>query len=213
MSDEANLYSGLAAAYVRGMLPDLGASSNAEAIAIGRSRGLKLYPFKRSAELPRVRAVLGVLRNLAPTNLLDIGSGRGVFLWPLLDAFAGLAVTAIDIADHRVDMLAAVRRGGIERLSVERMDVTALACADRTFDVVTVLEVLEHLERPEAAAREVLRVGRRAVIASVPSREDNNPQHIRLFDRASLTELFAGAGARRIKIDYVLNHMICVVTP
>jgi hypothetical protein len=78
--------------------------------------------------------------------------------------------------------------------------------------VVTVLEVLEHLERPEAAAREVLRVARRAVIASVPSREDNNPQHVRLFDRASLTALFAGAGARRIKIDYVLNHMICVAT-
>jgi ubiquinone/menaquinone biosynthesis C-methylase UbiE len=156
--------------------------------------------------------VLGVVRGLAPMNLLDVGSGRGVFLWPLLDEFSGLAVTAVDIADHRLDMLAAVRRGGVERLSVERMDVTALTFADRSFDVVTVLEVLEHLERPEAAAREVLRVARRAVIASVPSREDNNPQHVRLFDRASLTALFAGAGARRIKIDYVLNHMICVAT-
>lgn len=41
--------------------------------------------FKRTAALPRVRKVLGILHGLGPESVLDVGSGRGVFLCPLLD--------------------------------------------------------------------------------------------------------------------------------
>ncbi len=56
-------------------------------IQIGKERDLRLHRFKKSMELPRVRKVLGILKGIQPQNLLDIGSGRGVFLWPLLNEF------------------------------------------------------------------------------------------------------------------------------
>src|SRR5262245_47233631 len=62
----------------------------------GQAAGLRMHKFKRAIELPRVRRSLGALRSLAPESLLDVGSGRGVFLWPLLDAFPELPVTTID---------------------------------------------------------------------------------------------------------------------
>jgi 2-polyprenyl-3-methyl-5-hydroxy-6-metoxy-1,4-benzoquinol methylase len=204
------MYGAIAAAYVRGVLPEVTTTDTGEAIASGQARGLDLHRFKRTSVLPRVRSVLGILRTLAPESLLDIGSGRGAFLWPLLDAFPGLKVTATDLLDHRVEMLEAIRRGGIDHLRVAKADVTDLPHAVHSFDVVTVLEVLEHLDHPEAAARQAVRVARRAVIASVPSKPDNNPEHIQLYDRVTLAALFERAGARRVKIDYVLNHMICV---
>jgi 2-polyprenyl-3-methyl-5-hydroxy-6-metoxy-1,4-benzoquinol methylase len=76
---------------------------------------------------------------------------------------------------------------------------------------VTVLEVLEHVEDPLAVAREAVRVARRFVIASVPSKEDDNSGHIRPFDARSLSALFAEAGARRVSVEYVPGHMVCLV--
>jgi 2-polyprenyl-3-methyl-5-hydroxy-6-metoxy-1,4-benzoquinol methylase len=100
--------------------------------------------FKVNSELPRVQRILGILRGLAPENLLDVGSGRGTFLWPLLAAFPELPVTAVDSSERRSSDLAAVRRGGIERLNVVRMDAEHPVFVAGSFDVVTILEVLEH---------------------------------------------------------------------
>jgi len=91
-----------AAAFVRGKLADAPDLPPADLVRHGLKAGLRLHKFKRTSGLPRVRRVLGVLRGLAPADLLDVGSGRGVFLWPLLDAFPELRVTAIDRNPQRV---------------------------------------------------------------------------------------------------------------
>jgi len=206
-------YAQFAAAYVRGILAVEDGATDAELITRGRGEGLKLHRFKRTMDLPRVRAVIGALRGIQPQSLLDVGSGRGVFLWPLLDAFPDLDVAAIDILEHRRAVLEAVGAGGIARLSVHDMDVTDLGFEDDSFDVVTVLEVLEHLKQPERAVLEVVRVARRFVVASVPSKEDDNPEHIQLFDGAALKRMFAEAGARNTTVTYVRGHIICVAAP
>jgi ubiquinone/menaquinone biosynthesis C-methylase UbiE len=214
--DDIRYYLDLAAAFVRGRLPDAPDLPPAELVEYGRGHGLRVHKFKRSAELPRVRKVLGVLHSLGPSSLLDIGSGRGAFLWPLLDAFPELPATALDRSPQRVADLEAVRWGGIERLTPVSGDVTALDFPDAAFDVVTILEVLEHLPDAAAGAREVLRVCERFVVASVPSKPDDNPEHVRLYTAETLTELFENAAADlgvmvTVKCEYVLNHIVAVV--
>jgi 2-polyprenyl-3-methyl-5-hydroxy-6-metoxy-1,4-benzoquinol methylase len=181
-----------------------------EVIVRGRAAGLKLHRFKRTAALPRVRAVLGMLHGLVPQSLLDIGSGRGAFLWPLLEAFPDLRVTVVEPNERRFRHLEAVRKGGIERLSTVRADAVSLLETDSAFDIVTALEVLEHQDDPLPLARAAIHLARRFVIASVPSKADNNPEHVQLFDRQSLTALLTEAGAEAVRIDYVLNHMIAL---
>lgn len=208
--DGTRYYEALAAAFVRGRLGVSG-GTDADVIERGQAAGLKLHKFKRQAELPRVRRVLGTLHGLMPENLLDVGSGRGTFLWPLVNEFPSMPVLAVDEAERRVADIHAVRRGGVERLDAAQMDACSLALGPRSRDVVTVLEVLEHLERPEEAAAEALRVARRFVVASVPAHEDDNPEHIQLFDERSLGRLFESAGAGRVSFERVLNHLIAVV--
>ena len=201
----------LAAAFVRGKVSGLSTDlSCEELIRIGLGRGLRLHKFKRSAELPRVRKVLGILQGLRPSSLLDIGSGRGAFLWPLLDAFPQLEVTAVDLNQTRVDDINSVGAGGVFNLRALRMDASGIDLEDNYVEVVTALEVLEHLASPERAAIEAVRVAGKFVIASVPSKEDDNPEHVQLFDKHGLESLFLAAGARSVKIDFVLNHMIAV---
>lgn len=211
--DSERYFVDLAAAFVRGRRPDLAADAGDrdELIERGRAEGLSLHKFKRSSTLPRVRRVLGVLRGLMPMRLLDVGSGRGVFLWPLLDSFPRLEVTALDLDPIRVRDLRAVRDGGVSRLRALRGDVESLPLADAEVEVATALEVLEHLERPEPAAAELLRVARDFIVASVPSGPDDNPQHIQLFTPDRLRSMFLDAGARRVQIEHVPGHMIAVI--
>ena len=195
-------------AFIRGRLQPEGELDADALYRLGGEAGLRLHKFKRATILPRVQRVFGVLRQLWPTDLLDVGSGRGVFLWPLLDTFADLRVHCLDIRPDRVSDLQAVHAGGIGRLTTEVADITATALPDGSYDGVSVLEVLEHLERPADAVREAVRLARRFVIASVPSQPDDNPEHIHLFDGPAPEAMFRAAGIERVSVDTVLNHIV-----
>jgi 2-polyprenyl-3-methyl-5-hydroxy-6-metoxy-1,4-benzoquinol methylase len=225
MREDTPLYTRLTAAYVRGKLRHIPGVDHAlvdvpldslddaqfeTLVRLGRAHELQLQRFKRTMGLPRVAKVLGVLKGIIPTELLDIGSGRGAFLWPLLDAFPWLSVTALDTLGYRVADIQAVHDGGVACLSAVHGDATQLPFDDAQFDVVTLLEVLEHIPDTVAALDEVCRVARRFVVLSVPSKPDNNPEHIHLFDAAQLEVLLHGVGVGHVRFAYVPGHLIAV---
>ena len=178
---------------------------------IGQQREIPLYRFKRGhEELPRVRAVLGTLKNIYPESLVDVGSGRGVFLFPFLDAFPWCQVTSLDVLPHRVEFLEDIRSGGVERLRPMSADICAGDLPEKSADVVTMLEVLEHIPDVQRAVSQAVRLARRFVVVSVPSKPDNNPEHIHLLTKDRLTQLFANAGCTRLRFSGVNGHLILV---
>jgi len=176
----------------------------------GSDLGFRLYRFKRTANLPRVARVLTILHGIEPTNLLDVGTGRGAFLWPLLDAFPALPVMAVDKEEDRVKVLRAVNRGGVPRLSSSVEDATRLSFADASFDVVTMLEVVEHVAEAMKALAEAVRVARRFVVISVPLWDDDSLHHVHLFTPERLAEMLQLAGASRVTTDVVNHHLIAI---
>lgn len=197
----------IAAAYVRGKLRLEG--SDEELFEKGRERGLKLHRFKRS-QLPRVTKCIGLLKGLRPSTQLDIGPGRGAFLWTMITEIPYVQVTCVDVLDHRVELINTVRRGGIDRVCCEARDVQQLDFQDNQFDVVTALEVLEHLSNPGRAVKELCRVGKDWLLVSVPSKPDNNPEHINLFSADDLQKLLLDGGAKSVQMHHVLNHRIAL---
>lgn len=155
---------------------------------------MKLHYFKAKEDLPRVQAVLGFLQGIVAAgqcrSLLDVGSGRGVFLFPLLRDFPTLEVTSIDILPHRVELLDCVEKGGIENLHPTLGNICECDLPEKSFDVVTMLEVMEHIPDTEAAVRNAVRLARNYVIVSVPSKPDDNPEHIHLFSNDDLKKHF-----------------------
>ena len=136
-----------------------------------------------------------------------MGSGRGVFLFPFLEEFPETETVSIDVLPRRVEFLQDVNRGGITRLRAVQADLCGQPFPDGSFDVVTALEVLEHIPDVESAVRAAVRMARRYVVVTVPSKPDDNPEHIHLLTKERLTELFEAAGCRRLHFDGVPGHL------
>ncbi len=192
-------------------LCDLTNEENLKLIEIGQELGLKLHYFKKTdRELPRVSKVIGFLKGICFETLLDVGSGRGVFLLPFLEEFPFAQVKSVDILDKRVQMLSDLARGGIENLSVEKADICEQPYADNSVDVVTMLEVLEHIPNVQEAIAAAVRIAKSYVVLTVPSKEDDNPEHIHLLTKEKLTGYFGACGVKRLTFDGVPGHLFMI---
>ncbi|MCC8114408.1 MAG: class I SAM-dependent methyltransferase [Bacteroidales bacterium] len=175
---------------------------------------MKMHYFKAKEDLPRVQVVLSFLQGIVSVgqcrSLLDVGSGRGVFLFPLLREFPDLEVTSLDILPHRHELMQCLREGGISNLTPVLADICKWEAEDKSFDVVTMLEVMEHIPDTEAVVRNAVRLTRNYIIVSVPSKPDDNPEHIHLFSNEDLQDLFLKHGCKKVKFISVTNHRVMV---
>ncbi len=192
-------------------LSDLTYEEQEHIIEAAESLDIDLYHYKNKGDpLPRVRRVLGFLKSIYFESLLDVGSGRGAFLIPFMDTFPYVRVKSVDILDKRVEMLSDLANGGMENLSVEKADICAQPYPDNSVDVVTMLEVLEHIPNLEAAINSAVRMAKKYVVVTVPSKEDNNPEHIHLLTKNKLTRLFGDVGVTKLSFDGVLGHLFMI---
>lgn len=97
-------------------------------------------------------------------SALDLGCGRGS-VGHFLSGYYG-KICGVDIVDYRHE-----RYKGIVEFSSVDLNFDKLAYRDGTFDLVTALQVIEHLENPFLVMREVHRVLRSSglFIMSVPN--------------------------------------------
>jgi SAM-dependent methyltransferase len=144
-----------------------------------------------------LRALIGPL---APDRVLDAGCGEGETI-ARLGELLGDRISAVDISPYSVDRTSA-RLPGVD---VALASVENLPFADDSFDLVLCLEVIEHLEHPERAVRELARVGSRDIVVSVPYEPwfrlgsllrgkylrtlGNHPEHVNHFNRGTLEAL------------------------
>ncbi len=174
----------------------------------------KEHYFKVKEDLPRVQVVLGFLRGIVPAghcnSLLDVGSGRGVSLFPLLREFPDLEVTSLDILPHRVELLQCIHDGGISNLHPILDNICTFNAPGKSFDVVTMLEVMEHIPDTEAVVKNAIRLAKNYIIVTVPSKPDDNPEHIHLFSNEDLKSLFLNNGCSKVKFMSVTNYIVMV---
>lgn len=114
------------------------------------------------------RALVAAASPLRGECILDVGCGTGAVSRAALAA-AGTDAFVVAM-DPSSDMLAAARRGGVERVVMGSLP--QLPFADRSFDVLLSAFVLTHVDDPDAALAEMARVlrphGRVGVSAWAP---------------------------------------------
>jgi SAM-dependent methyltransferase len=102
----------------------------------------------------RIDALRSVWR-LEGEALLDVGCGNGAYTIELAGGFA--RTIGIDIESKRLGEFTH-RAADLPSVAVEKMSAEALAFEDETFDVVTAIEVIEHIEELDLALSEIHRV-------------------------------------------------------
>jgi ubiquinone/menaquinone biosynthesis C-methylase UbiE len=104
-------------------------------------------------------AALGRHTALTGRRLLDVGCGDGTYTMRLAGAFE--QIDAIDIQPDRLEVFRqrlATDPVAAAKITVRRLSVIDLDFPDRCFDLVTAIEVVEHVDDLDRALRQVRRV-------------------------------------------------------
>jgi SAM-dependent methyltransferase len=156
--------------------------------------------------------ISSVLDQVQPRSILDAGCGEGELL---RRGVLGSGCSTVSL-DRSLEVLRAWPPAPSPRPPLVCGSVLQLPFAPATFDAVLCLEVLEHLEDPAAALRELLRVARKAVVLSVPYEPyfrlgnllrgkylgglGNHPEHIQHWNMRRLRR-FLERGQREMPCD------------
>ncbi len=143
------------------------------------------------------RQMIAQVGKVAPRSVLDVGCGEGYMLGALADAGLGGHRVGVDFSQWAIDR-AKERLGDRADLSVK--DVRTLADDGRKFDLVMMLEVLEHLPNPEVMLPLLERLADPWLLLSVPWEPffrglnllrgrhvralGNHPEHLQQWTRA-----------------------------
>lgn len=146
------------------------------------------------------------------TRILEVGCGEGRQLTAIGRRFPDADLVGIDLPDVELEE-------AWDGVASQMIQASALALpfADKSFDLVMAIEVLEHVPDPEQALREIARVAADVVVLSVPWEPvwragnlargryirafGNTPGHIQHFTRRG----FAALVARYLDVDVVLR--------
>jgi 2-polyprenyl-3-methyl-5-hydroxy-6-metoxy-1,4-benzoquinol methylase len=112
------------------------------------------------------RALLQLLDRAAPESLLDVGCGEGELVQRLALRLHPRPVVGIDLEEESIQAGWAAHPA--ENLSYRTMQAGELPFGAGEFDLVSAIEVLEHLPEPQAALAQMARCARRHLLVSVP---------------------------------------------
>jgi 2-polyprenyl-3-methyl-5-hydroxy-6-metoxy-1,4-benzoquinol methylase len=168
---------------------------------------------KHESKNPIQRALIGrfkqraaeLVRRAAPRTILDLGCGEGFMIEALLDAGIDAQFTGIDLSETAIaDAKARIgARADLTsrpfRPEFEVIDARQLVDDGRTFDMVMMLEVLEHIPDPAQMMPILQKLARQHVLLSVPwepffcglnllrgkniTRLGNDPEHVNHWTR------------------------------
>ena len=146
-------------------------------------------------------------------SILDVGTGTGGNL-PMLNRFG--KASGIDVSGQAV---AFCKIRGFD--TVIQCPIEKIEFADKTFDLATCLDVLEHVAKPVEALHEIKRVLKDSgkMIIAVPafrilwSQHDEALSHLRRYEKKSLVADLKEGGFKVEKIGYFFFLAFFLVAP
>lgn len=142
-------------------------------------------------------------------TVLDVGCGEGFLLryLPPLTQYVGIDYNevSLQLAENSKSQIPNYKQ--IQNIKFQKENIYHLSFADKSFDLITCLEVLEHLQNYENALQEIRRVAKKYIILSTPHepwfqlsnflrgkylmRLGNHPEHINKWNPGQFKKLIS----------------------
>jgi 2-polyprenyl-3-methyl-5-hydroxy-6-metoxy-1,4-benzoquinol methylase len=105
------------------------------------------------------------IKKLKISSIFDAGCGEGFTLEFLRKQGIGKTYEGIDFLKTAIE----IGRKVHPKIKLAQANIYDLPYKTNTFDVIMCTEVLEHLEKPQEAVKELFRVSKKYVLVSVPN--------------------------------------------
>lgn len=142
-----------------------------------------------------------LIESVKPNNMLDVGCGEGYTVEEINNHFPEILIEGSDVEIEVIELA----RKNLNHIKFKVEPACNLEREDSSFDLITMLEVLEHVEQPSDAVKEAKRVSKKFCIFSVPfepywrilnllrlkyiSDLGNTPGHINHWSKSGFEEL------------------------
>jgi 2-polyprenyl-3-methyl-5-hydroxy-6-metoxy-1,4-benzoquinol methylase len=165
-------------------------------------------PVARALQRGFERNLGDLFASVEAESLLDVGCGEGILTQRWARELEPRRVVGIDLDDPMIS--AEWERHGAPNLTYIAQRAERLPFADGEFDLVTAIEVLEHVPDPAHTIAEMARCAARHVLVTVPHEPlwravnmtrgaywrtlGNTPGHVNHFSKGAITALCARHG-------------------
>lgn len=152
------------------------------------------------------KKLIDCVRKTNPNTILDAGCGEGFTMNLLSEAGIHASMTGIDFSDTAISIAQKIS----PNLNIKKASIYLLPYRNASFDLIICSEVLEHLEDPDTALSEIIRVSKKYILVSVPNEPyfqcanffrgkyfqsfGNHPEHINDWSSRSIVEKLKNAG-------------------
>lgn len=155
--------------------------------------------------------VFKLVKPLKVESILDVGCGEGITLDKFEKQGIGNKLYGIDYSDDALK----IGKKVYPHLSLSKGDIYDIKEKNSTYDLVMATEVLEHLDNPQKALKELIRVSKKYVLLSVPNEPffiganflrgkylknfGNHPEHINHWTFVGFERFLKRSGLKIIK--------------
>ncbi len=149
--------------------------------------------------------------DIQPLSILEAGCGEGHFTNFLRNVYTTSEIDAFDVSEKVVKQA----KSTLDNINFKVGSIYSIDASEGQYDLVVASEVLEHLETPEKAFGELMRVSSAFVLITVPHepiwrilnmcrgkylrRLGNTPGHIQHWSRGAIKKYIRSLSTKNVK--------------
>lgn len=111
-----------------------------------------------------IRQIVETVQSLKINSILDAGCGEGLIMHNIIKKIPEIKINGFDISNSALKNAKKI----LPSSYFFQGDITNIKLFDNFYDLAIALEILEHLENPEAALKELKRATKKYCLISVP---------------------------------------------